>query len=333
MRRIIIPIFLFCNLICLGQNNLAGKYGAELKASIKASYRPTKHVQSQNQLIKVFRQTDVSDGYLIDRYSDNKYTLPADENFLPDGIVWDDVIDYSWWGENTIYGDTVLYDIYNLFPCNDEVPINKADYPPGIVNEVIYSNGVWKSGLGLIAGVSVNLYEPAEEYRGDFARVAMYMATIYSVDWWHGLGVNFFSDTEYPTLNGYAKRTLLQWHREDPVSGIEKSRNDAVEKIQGNRNPFVDFPDLVEYIWGDKSTEPYIPEQERDKSPLKAVYTIEDKYIDLYSPYIPTEVDWYIDGNKVSETSISIEDLSAGIHELKYKGENVKGKLMIKIEK
>ena len=45
---------------------------------------------------------------------------------------------------------------------------------------------------------------------------------------------------------------LVAWHRMDPVSEKEKARAIEVNKIQGNRNPFIDYPELVEYIWGDK---------------------------------------------------------------------------------
>ncbi len=43
---------------------------------------------------------------------------------------------------------------------------------------------------------------------------------------------------------------LLQWCRQDPVSQKEIDRNNVVEQYQGNRNPFVDFPELAEYVWG-----------------------------------------------------------------------------------
>ena len=50
---------------------------------------------------------------------------------------------------------------------------------------------------------------------------------------------------------------FLKWHRNDAVSAKERRRNNAVEEVQGNRNPFVDAPELVEYIWGDKSNVTY----------------------------------------------------------------------------
>ena len=41
---------------------------------------------------------------------------------------------------------------------------------------------------------------------------------------------------------------LIQWHKTFPVSLYEKHRNQAIYRIQGNRNPFIDFPDLVNYV-------------------------------------------------------------------------------------
>jgi hypothetical protein len=48
---------------------------------------------------------------------------------------------------------------------------------------------------------------------------------------------------------------LLEWHRLDPVSHKELDRAVEVNKIQGNRNPFIDYPELAEYIWGNKQGE------------------------------------------------------------------------------
>ncbi len=54
-------------------------------------------------------------------------------------------------------------------------------------------------------------------------------------------------------LSAYGKAILLKWHRQDPVSQKEIDRNAGVEAVQGNRNPFIDYPCLVEYIWGNKA--------------------------------------------------------------------------------
>ncbi|MDO9628296.1 MAG: endonuclease, partial [Acholeplasmataceae bacterium] len=43
---------------------------------------------------------------------------------------------------------------------------------------------------------------------------------------------------------------LLKWHLQDPVDDFERNRNDVIYGIQNNRNPFIDYPEFVEKIWG-----------------------------------------------------------------------------------
>ena len=66
-------------------------------------------------------------------------------------------------------------------------------------------------------------------------------------------------------LGAYTAELLLKWHRLDPVSEKELIRNEVIygntlynksDKKQQNRNPFIDYPELVEYIWGDKQAIP-----------------------------------------------------------------------------
>lgn len=59
--------------------------------------------------------------------------------------------------------------------------------------------------------------------------------------------------TAYPALSRWALDLLLRWAKEDPVSQKETERNEAVWELQGNRNPFVDYPGLEQYVWGDKT--------------------------------------------------------------------------------
>lgn len=79
--------------------------------------------------------------------------------------------------------------------------------------------------------------------RGDVARIIFYMLTRYSQ-----------TDTQY-TVKSVAEsmEILLKWNREDPVDNFEIIRNNQSYSIQGNRNPFIDCPDLAEYIWGNKA--------------------------------------------------------------------------------
>ena len=46
--------------------------------------------------------------------------------------------------------------------------------------------------------------------------------------------------------------TLIKWHKQDPVDREERRRNNLIEEYQGNRNPYIDNPELVETVWGQK---------------------------------------------------------------------------------
>ena len=77
------------------------------------------------------------------------------------------------------------------------------------------------------------------------------MVTAYSDLTWTSNGLDMLENNAWPSMQQWAYTLLLQWAREDPVDAIERDRNDAVYGIQLNRNPFVDYPNLAEYIWGD----------------------------------------------------------------------------------
>ena len=80
-------------------------------------------------------------------------------------------------------------------------------------------------------------------FRGDVARSVLYMEIRYN-----GLEVV----NGFPDVTGQLGdlTTLLDWHRNDPPDDFEMNRNNVVYTWQFNRNPFIDQPELVEYIWG-----------------------------------------------------------------------------------
>jgi len=88
-----------------------------------------------------------------------------------------------------------------------------------------------------------------ESFRGDVARSVLYLEIRYNglsiVD-----GYPTIPDTDNPPGELGDLETLLDWHRNDPPDDYEMNRNNVVYTWQFNRNPFIDQPDLVEYIWG-----------------------------------------------------------------------------------
>lgn len=86
----------------------------------------------------------------------------------------------------------------------------------------------------------------AGSFKGDVARSIFYMAVRYN-----GLEVvDGFPENETGKFGDLA--TLLEWHRQDPADDFEMNRNNVIQKWQFNRNPFIDYPELIEYIWGNK---------------------------------------------------------------------------------
>ena len=153
----------------------------------------------------------------------------------------------SWWGgsQNNAYCD-----IHHLNPSDQNANSRKSNYPLGELTSVSWDNGVTFVGKANIDGTSMNAYEPCDEYKGDFARVFMYMFTCYQDLTWEYTWMNY-EKSAYPTLKPWAVKLLLKWHKQDPVSEKEVDRNNAVYAVQGNRNPFVDYPQLADYVWGD----------------------------------------------------------------------------------
>lgn len=163
----------------------------------------------------------------------------------------------SWWGGSQ---DVLAYtDLNHLYPSDATANGAKNYYPLGEVSStgITFDNGLVLVGNPVEGqgGGSRYVFEPADEYKGDFARTYFYMVTCYQNLTWKY--TYMAKNGSYPTLQGWAIDLLLKWHRADPVSPKETARNDEVYKLQYNRNPFIDYPNLVEYIWGSKKGEPF----------------------------------------------------------------------------
>ena len=89
----------------------------------------------------------------------------------------------------------------------------------------------------------------------------MYMATAYQDYNWKGDQAHqILQQGAYPTLKEWAYKLYIQWAKTDKPDALEIKRNNDVAKIQGNRNPYVDFPNLMEYVWGDSTNIAFNPE-------------------------------------------------------------------------
>ncbi len=171
----------------------------------------------------------------------------------------------SWWGhvKNNAYCD-----LFNLYPADATANGRKSNNPIGIVDGTVsYTNGVTKVGKSSSyrADSLITAWEPADQWKGDFARTYFYMATCYShmTSLWTTTEGLLTVDPNSPLLmRPWVYNLMLEWAEADPLDEIEQQRCDAIYEIQGNRNPFVDYPELCYYIWGNKSDEQFYCSEE-----------------------------------------------------------------------
>ena len=140
-------------------------------------------------------------------------------------------------------------DLFHIYPTDGWVNGKRSNYAYGEVGSASWTgtNGS-KVGSSNFSGYSGTVFEPIDEYKGDFARTYFYMVTRYKSNA-SGWNSDMLSGNN---LSTWAISLLLKWADEDPVSQKEIDRNNAVHDIQGNRNPFIDNILYKEYIWRGK---------------------------------------------------------------------------------
>ncbi len=239
-------------------NNAFGKKKDALKTAMKEIIRS--HTErSYDDLWTDFKSTDNKGNNIVwDMYSDIPGKTPqyifyfGDKqcgNYSGEGSCYNREHSFpkSWFDDKK----PMYSDLFHLYPTDGYVNGRRSNHPFGEVGSATWtsSNGS-KVGSSSFPGYSGTVFEPIDTYKGDFARTYFYMVTCYeeNVSTWSSAMLN---GTKYPAFSSWAINLLLKWSRNDAVSIKEYDRNNAVYKIQKNRNPYIDFPQLAEYVWGD----------------------------------------------------------------------------------
>lgn len=204
-----------------------------------------------SNLINVYADSDtyIENGktYLVDIYSNNKYTISdTGSSASTEGEGWnkEHTVPQSWFGKES----PMVSDAFHIYPTDIKVNSMRGNMPYGEVSSATFtsSNG---SKVGYSSTLKDDVFEVADEYKGDIARVYFYMCTAYQ-DRCGSWGNEMFANTNYSKLSNYALKLMMKWAEEDPVSEREILRNNGVYKHQGNRNPFVDDAKLSEKVFG-----------------------------------------------------------------------------------
>lgn len=263
-KSFIVLLLIGCVVVCNATapndyyNEAIGKSGSELQAALAAIIAHSD--PGYDKLWSIYETTDrKEDGTVWDIYSGTtsytfddrcgSYSSEGDcfnrEHTVPKS--WRDGKNYS--------------DVFMVLPTDGYVNGRRGNYAFGEVGTSSYvsDNGFSKLGTCITSGYSGTVFEPNDEYKGDIARIYFYAATRYCNECGEWSGEGF--DASFPHLNTWTCEMMLRWHQSDPVSLKEENRNDAVfATSQGNRNPFVDYPELVDLIFGDDTTTPFFPE-------------------------------------------------------------------------
>ncbi len=253
-------VFLFFGSILLAQpegyySTAEGKSGEALQQALHEII-DGHTVLTYSALWDAVQSTDKkADGTVWDMYSD----LPGGTPHYTYTFVTDQCGNYS--GEGSCYNREHSFprswfadaapmdtDLFHIYPTDGYVNGQRGNYPFGETDTPQWTsqNGS-KRGPCSVNGYSGTIFEPIDEYKGDFARTYFYMAVRYYNEdsGWPGSPM-----VDGAQLKPWAKEMMVEWHNEDPVSDKETERNDAVYALQGNRNPFIDHPGFVELMYG-----------------------------------------------------------------------------------
>lgn len=236
-----------------------GKSGASLLTALNQKISSHTTVSYKN-LYDVYETSDIdANGKIWDIYSTKRWNLsgPRCGNYQKVGDCYNREHSFpkSWFND----ASPMYSDAYHIYPTDGKVNGQRSNYPYGECanGTTLPSNGgvdaLGKLGTSTFAGYSKTVFEPIDEFKGDLARGYFYMAACYNdkIATWKS---DMLAGNRYPAFSSWALNLLLKWHRQDPVSQKELDRNEAVYAHQKNRNPFIDHPELVEYIWGTKQT-------------------------------------------------------------------------------
>ena len=243
-----------------------GQRGAQLKTAL-CSIIYNRQERKYDNLWTDFRSTDMrDDGKVWDMYSAvSNYTFGTDQagSYNKEGDVYNREHSFpkSWFGGSVL---PMYTDLNHLYPTDGFVNSKRSNFPFGETAGESYKSAKNFSKLGSCTypGYSSTVFEPADNYKGDFARTYFYMVTCYEeklADWYRNNSDArpTLDGKAYPGLSSWQLSMLLKWSANDPVSDKEVNRNKAVYNIQRNRNPFIDYPGLERLIWGDCQSLPF----------------------------------------------------------------------------
>lgn len=184
-------------------------------------------------LVKNGNQYAVRDVYCnADRGSEDFRGTQPSPGTIPDNKVVN--VEHTWPQSrfSRRYPDDVQKsDLHHLYPTDSQINAIRGNHPFGEVSQDVLELKCRDSRFGIGTYGSDEVFEPPQNHRGNVARALFYFSVRYDLP-----------------IEPQEEQILRKWHYEDPVDADEMNRNNEIFKVQRNRNPFVDFPELVDRL-------------------------------------------------------------------------------------
>lgn len=245
-------------------NAAQGLTGFELKTALYTIISTSHNPQTYSSHWAFFETADMKpNGQVWDIYSNCpfEFGVPSDGGNQDIGLGGNIECEYfnrehsfptSWFGGNI---EPMRTDVVHIYPVDKKVNGERGNLAFANVGSATFTstNGS-KRGSSITSGISGNVFEIVDEYKGDIARTIFYMATRYEnlIASWESNnadGDKMLDGSSNRVFEQWALDLLYSWHILDPVSAKEQARNNAIYNFQNNRNPYVDNPQWVQDIW------------------------------------------------------------------------------------
>jgi len=231
-----------------GINTSSPTFVDDLKARIREDYTKVSYDLFDETNIANFASYDKGGGTKGVRcvYSNYEYTYSG--TFTWAVFSREHTFCHSWMPTYSSTSGNEYADQHHLFPTHQNSANGvRSNHPLGVVSSVSSTFGEAKYGTNTLGQI---VYEPRAAHKGDAARALLYMMLRYDDINGKQWDFDWLNNTRLPSLSEAPQSLalLLQWHTADPPDQWEIDRNDYIESIQGNRNPFIDHPEYVDYI-------------------------------------------------------------------------------------
>lgn len=219
-----------------------GKRGVDLLRSLHdlsaTWHRDRTYAKARSAMFKVVEDLD-GDDVITELYSGRKVDgVSGLRSATKHGLTTEHV-----WPQSEGATAVAKSDLHHLRPADGTLNSHRSNLPYGVVKDAVWASPA-VDGVGEISLVGTDadgtkVFTPRSSMRGDLARDQFYFFTRYHGDRPDGYSLDNFR---------VSLPTLVRWHAEDPVDDAERARNEAIFRIQGNRNPYVDRPGFVERV-------------------------------------------------------------------------------------